>query len=118
MHMGLVVYIVTNALLVGLGIPLLRRRVKPNGLYGLRIRETLADEDIWYEANARSGRDLIIIGVLGLVLTVGLHLAPQVSESTYHYLMMGYLLAAVVLSFVVDLRFAKRLWEERQGRVR
>lgn len=117
MDIGLVVYVITNALVAGLGIPLLRRRIKPNGLYGLRIRETLADEDVWYEANARSGRDAIIIGVVGLALSVGLYVAPQVPESTYHSLMIGYLLAAVVLSFIGDVRFAKRLSEERQRSV-
>lgn len=118
MDIGLVVYVITNALIAGLGVPLLRRRIKPNGLYGLRIRETLADEEVWYEANARAGRDMMIMGVLGVVLSIGLHLSPHVSQSTYHSLMIGYLLAAVVLSFMWDVRFAKRLAEERRSGVR
>lgn len=115
MDLGLLIYVVTNALIAVLGVPLMRRRIKPNGLYGLRIRETLADDEVWYEANARSGRDMVITGVLGLVLSIGLYLSPQVSESTYHPLMIGYLVAAVVLSFMWDVRFAKRLAEERQS---
>ena len=39
---------------IALAIPLLRRKVGPNHLYGLRVKETLENEDVWYEANARN----------------------------------------------------------------
>jgi len=49
------------------GGPLASRRVRPNRWYGLRIRATLADEHVWYEANAATGRDLILPGSVLLV---------------------------------------------------
>ena len=49
-----VVFALTGLLLAGLAVPLMRRRVPPNGLYGLRVAATFADEEVWYEANARS----------------------------------------------------------------
>lgn len=48
---------------VGLAVPLRLRRVGPNHIYGLRVKETLADETTWYEANARSALDLLFVGV-------------------------------------------------------
>ena len=44
------------------GLPLARRRVRPNRWYGLRIPATFADEHVWYEANAACGRDLVLLG--------------------------------------------------------
>ena len=59
-------------LLIGLGWPLSRRRIKPNRWYGLRVPATFADERVWYEANAVAGRDMMLVGsavgVAGLLL--------------------------------------------------
>jgi uncharacterized membrane protein len=59
-------------LLVSLGWPLARRRVKPNRWYGLRVPATFADERVWYAANAAAGRDMMLVGsavgVAGLLL--------------------------------------------------
>lgn len=115
MTVGLIVYVITGALFVALGTPLMRRRIRPNGLYGLRVRETLDDEQVWYEANARSGRDMVVVGVIGFAMSIALYLAPNVDEETYHLIMGGFLLASVILTYVWDVRFAKRLAAERQG---
>jgi hypothetical protein len=53
---------VSGLLLIVAAIPLWLRRVPPNSLYGVRFASTLAHEDIWYEVNARCGRDLAVIG--------------------------------------------------------
>ena len=37
-----------GVLYVGLGVPLLRGRVRSNQWYGHRTRKTLSDEKIWY----------------------------------------------------------------------
>ena len=57
-------------LLMGLSLPLMFRRVKPNYFYGLRVPATFADEFVWYEANARSGRDLFTLGLVELVFAL------------------------------------------------
>ncbi len=56
--------LVSGPLLVLLALPLWGRRVPPNRFYGVRTRTTLSDEGIWYEVNARSGRDLAIAATL------------------------------------------------------
>ena len=59
-------------LLSAIAFPLMRRRVPPNWLYGLRVPSTFADEWVWYEANAKSGRDLLCLGLLLAILPLGL----------------------------------------------
>jgi uncharacterized membrane protein len=50
-------------LFVGLGVPLLRGRVRPNLWYGCRTEKTLSDEEVWYAVNRVTGRDLVAGGI-------------------------------------------------------
>lgn len=53
----------SGLLVVVFGVPLMLRRVAPNGFYGLRVPATFKDEQVWYDANAASGRDLVVFGI-------------------------------------------------------
>jgi uncharacterized membrane protein len=53
-----------GVLYIGLGIPLLLGRVRPNSWYGCRTRKTMSDEKIWYAVNRVTGRGLIIAGIM------------------------------------------------------
>src|SRR5258708_16607128 len=57
-----------GVLLIALGMPLLLRRVPPNPTYGVRMPGAYASDIIWYDINARGGRDFVAIGVGYLVL--------------------------------------------------
>ncbi len=50
-------------LFVGLGVPLLRGRVRPNSWYGCRTEKTLSDEKVWYAVNRVTWRDLVAAGI-------------------------------------------------------
>jgi uncharacterized membrane protein len=63
-----VICLASGLLLVALGIPLWLRRVPRNAFYGVRFASTLSDDRIWYEINARCGRDLVAIGAGYLAL--------------------------------------------------
>lgn len=71
---------------IGLAIPLVARRVKPNALYGLRTSDTFASEWVWYEANAASGRDLLKLAAIQLV---GLYLPLVLWEPILGYYIFG-----------------------------
>ena len=51
-----------GVLFIAVGIPLARRIVPRNGLYGFRIPKTLRSDDVWYPANRYLGRRLIRCG--------------------------------------------------------
>ena len=100
-------------LLVALGWPLARRRVRPNRWYGLRVPATFASERIWYEANAVLGRDMMLlgsaVGIAGLLLPlVGLR-DSLVSVACVAVLAVGSL-AATLRGW----RLANRLYREHQ----
>jgi hypothetical protein len=103
------------ALFIGLAIPLLRRRVPPNRLYGVRTRATLSDPTVWYEANAQGGRDLLALGLVVLAMAGGLLLVPGLSEEAYVFSCVGVLVLGTVGLAVRGWRTGERLWAERQG---
>lgn len=101
-----------GALLVGLALPLLRRKVGPNHLYGLRVGETLASEEVWYEANARSARDLVAVGV-GTILGSTLLFALPWSNPDHCVLVCCLLLIAAVIWYCArGIRIAREVARE------
>ena len=66
MRFMVIVYVFIGLMLVGLAVPLVRGRVRPNRWYGFRVQETLQDADVWYAVNSYSGRLLLSLGVIVL----------------------------------------------------
>ncbi len=59
----LLLYVAIGLLLVVVCLPLIKRKIKPNGLYGFRVPQTLNDPDVWYAVNAHFGRRLLVTGI-------------------------------------------------------
>lgn len=78
LHVSTLIFLITGLLFAGLGVPLWRRRVRPNAWYGLRVRSTFADERVWYDANEASGRDLSLLGLVVAVGSLGAALVPGI----------------------------------------
>jgi hypothetical protein len=99
-------------LFVAISIPLIRRRIPPNGLYGLRVPATFADEWVWYEANACSGRDFLWLGLLLTALTIGL---PVLGLGANTYVVWGLIAVVGVIGAVVMGWYrANRLLQEKR----
>jgi uncharacterized membrane protein len=100
--------------LVILGVPLMLRRVRPNPLYGLRLPATFADEWVWYEANARTGRDLLLHGMLLFAVAVALPLSG-VGETASVLAWSGIAVLGMIVITVVGWRRANALLRQRRG---
>jgi uncharacterized membrane protein len=55
-------------LMILVSVPMVMRRVPPNGIYGFRTPKTLSNPQIWYEANRRAGVNLIVGAILTMLL--------------------------------------------------
>lgn len=95
-------FLLVGPLLVALALPLILRKVPPNPWYGLRVAATFADKWVWYEANARSGRDFLILGV---VQTATALFAPTAVN-------IAVLVVGTIICAVVGMKRAKRLLRE------
>jgi hypothetical protein len=93
--------------LVLTSLPLIFRWVPPNRFYGLRIRATLRNESVWYDANALSGRHMFALGLFLVFLEFVL--PPSVRIATLRVIAsIGF--AAII---VLDWRTANRWARER-----
>ena len=66
--------------LAALGWPMATRRVGPNRWYGVRLPATFADQQVWYDANAVAGRDMIVLGAVIVVVAVALPRLTDVGD--------------------------------------
>ena len=107
----MLLFVCTGLLLVGLSIPLLLRRVKPNRLYGFRTPKTLGDECIWYASNAYAAKWLLMSGAIHTVVSLILYFVPAYRANLVLYattcgVIFGFVFATtIVLSF----RYMRRL---------
>jgi uncharacterized membrane protein len=107
-------FVAAGLLLVLLAIPLVRRRVRPNQWYGLRLRATFADEHIWYDANAASGREMVVFGTVFTLVALLLPYAPGMTDSTYSLVCAGLLLIGSLVLTVRGIGLANRLLRQRR----
>jgi len=105
-------FCITRLVLAILGVPLARRRVPRNYLYGVRTPKTLDDEYVWYQANARAGLDLIALGTAMIFVQLVLHYL-HLSESGAAFISVSTLLAGTSLVCVRSYRLANRLSQEQ-----
>jgi hypothetical protein len=104
-------------LLAVLGWPLAARRVRPNRWYGLRVPATFADERVWYEANAITGRDLVALGAGLVVVGIGLARLGDLPPDVYTAVCAGVLgIGSIILSVRGWIAANRLLREQRAGR--
>jgi uncharacterized membrane protein len=70
---GFVTIVACAALLILVALPLALRKVPRNVAYGFRTRATMADDEIWYAANAHFGRGLIVASLCGVFAAYLIH---------------------------------------------
>lgn len=105
----LILYVVFGLLLAIFAVPLIRRKVKPNWIYGFRVPQTMSDPEVWYAVNAHFGRRLLVIGVATTLAALLLYRVPSLDVDSYAWA----LLAVFALFFGVGVaqswRFMKTL---------
>jgi uncharacterized membrane protein len=101
-------FIGMSVFLILLELPLAMNLVRPNPLYGFRVRRTLSDERIWYLANSYAGKVSILTGIVTIVLAAVLRLTAM-SPATYGWICVLVLVGGLVLTVVMTLIYMKRI---------
>ena len=107
----LIIFAGTGLLIAGLGVPLWRRMVPPNHIYGLRVPATLSSPEVWYEANSRSGLYSVLAGTL-IVVVAGTVFAFGLSETQSAWINVASLLVAVLFVCMRSVRLASAIAHE------
>lgn len=113
--LSVITFVMVGLLLIAVSVPLIRRRVRPNGFYGLRVPATFTDEWVWYEANAAMGRDFVYLGCVVIAFSLGASGVIPPSSPWYSRLNAGVLLGGVILTATIGARRANRLLRTRRN---
>jgi uncharacterized membrane protein len=108
-------FLFTGLLFVALGIPLALRRVPPNRAYGIRVRSTFADERVWYDANAASGRDMIVTGAVVVIAAAVLPFVRGISATAYALICSVLLVGSLMIGTATGVRRADRMLRDYRG---
>ncbi len=91
-----------------LSIPLMLRWIPRNRLYGFRIASTLANDSVWYDANALSGRHMFALGLVMVLLELVLPVAIRTP------VLRTIAIVGLAVIVVADWRTANRWRRERE----
>jgi uncharacterized membrane protein len=105
----LVMYLVVSVLLVGLSIPLILGKIKPNPLYGFRVSQTLENPDLWYAVNRYAGKRLVVAGLAIMVGSVILYFIPGISIDTYALGCLAFFGVPFIVGLYQDWRYLRSL---------
>jgi hypothetical protein len=108
----MLLFVGSGLLLVGISIPLIQRRVKPNYWYGFRTRRTLSDPQTWYDVNAYAGKRLLISGLITTIAAIMLFFVPGLTVDGYSLGMTVFALGPLTIGIVQSFRYLNRLAEK------
>jgi len=99
-----------GVLYIGIGIPLLLGRVRPNSWYGSRTRKTLSDDRIWYAVNRVTGRAMMVTGIAVIAAAVVVFLIQGLITPNFAAAFpLVVLLVGVALMVINSVRAERRL---------
>ena len=105
----LVIYLIMGMFLIGLSIPLMKNKIKPNGLYGFRVAKTLDNPEIWYAANHHYSYRLFWSGVTCVAASIIFYLVPGMTIDGYALSVFGVFVIVFVIGLVQSIRFMNTL---------
>ena len=62
----ILLFLGASLLTTTLAVPLMRGRVRRNGIYGMRLQKTLSSDAIWYPANRYFGEEMFKAGLTSI----------------------------------------------------
>jgi uncharacterized membrane protein len=110
-----VMFIFAGGMIAALALPLIKRNVKMNALYGIRIPKAFESEEAWYAINEYGGRMLLkssfvwfVSGAAAIALPF---LLPQemISSNLILVLVIAIPMAITLAGIIPIIRFASKI---------
>jgi len=102
-------YLIFGLLLALFAVPLIKRKVKPNWIYGFRVPQTLNDPVLWYAVNAHFGRRLLVIGLATALAALLLYPMPGLDVDSYAWALLAVFALFFGVGVVQSWRYMKTL---------
>ncbi len=104
-----ITFFATGLIFILLSIPLIKRKIKINNWYGIRLPQTMENEAVWYEVNEKAGRYMFLFGCLLSSVTVLLYFFPFIDEVYTIFILLTLLIAGSILLIVKSISYANRI---------
>src|SRR6185369_154259 len=101
----LFVFVLSGCVLSALSLPLIRRAIAPNPLYGFRVKRTLENPNVWYAVNEYAGRRLLVVGVSTILSAVVLFWVTGISVDQYATAVAVVNLGGLAVALLQSVRF-------------
>mgnify|MGYP001039917503 FL=1 len=105
----LLLYCAAGVLLAGLSIPLMRRKIPPNNLYGFRIEKTINNPELWYLVNQYSAKRMLWTAIAFVAVAVGLYFLPGIGLDIYAMSCLGVFSIGMVITIVQTVNYLRSL---------
>lgn len=114
MQISIIIIFFTGILFSALAIPLIRRKIKMNYWYGIRIPQTMVNENIWYKVNEIMGKYIFAWGIL--ISSLSLYFITNPTDPYYlmAYVLLGLLIIGAILLVVISFKVGNRVSIEEQ----
>lgn len=109
MQISLITFFISGITFSALAIPLIRKKIKINNWYGIRVPQTMDDEDVWYEVNALMGKYIFSWGIFISVLTLYFFLNPTDPEYLMIYILLVVLISGAVLLVIISYKVSNKI---------
>lgn len=103
----LALYSFSGLLLAGLSVPLILRKIPPNGLYGFRIPSTLENPSLWYKVNEYAGRRFLVVGLGTAIGAIILYFITSPNVDEYAMTSLGFFLALFLWGIITSILYLK-----------
>ncbi len=105
---SLITVLLCDALFVLVAMPLALRKVSPNPVYGYRTCATLADETLWYNANAYFAWRFMLAVLLSAAGALALYQWQGLEPVDYMHATIALLVAPVMIAGLLTGRFVRQ----------
>ncbi len=103
----LITVLICNFIFVMIAVPLALRKVPKNVIYGFRIKATLENDFVWYEANAYFGKVFIIGNMVSALLILMLYFSDVVPSQNFVNIGMATLIIPALVAALLTFRTIK-----------
>ena len=109
----LYLFLAAAGVLLAVSLPLALGRVPPNRWYGFRTPGTLANRDVWYQANAESGKRLMAAAVTIAAGAFGFFFVPRWNVNHYAIANLAVTVLAIAWAVVQSALVLKRMTAQK-----
>ncbi|MFZ1290894.1 MAG: SdpI family protein [Melioribacteraceae bacterium] len=108
MFTSLITIFFAGLLISLLSIPLILKKIKINNWYGIRLPQTMQNENVWYEVNSRVGKYIFLFGIFICCLTVLFYFHPFIDEVYTIFVLLTALMLGSVLLIILSIKYSNK----------